>query len=197
MDLSGSMQGAGGVGGLLMVTEDPGGTSEAHYFPTYDGNGNVSEYLNASGVTEAHCEYDPFGNLTIPSATSRSPMAPRSQASYTASAPNPSILKRASTTTATAGMTASPEDGQAEIPLERVEVLTCMDLFITLLRTGSTIWVGSLLSEVAEKAEFQTVKQRLSNVDRPYSKSHSDGAIFGFSALGSGYGASRRRTEGN
>jgi len=65
MDLSGSMQGAGGVGGLLMVTEDPGGTSEAHYFPTYDGNGNVSEYLNSSGVTEAHYEYDPFGNLTV------------------------------------------------------------------------------------------------------------------------------------
>jgi len=65
MDLSGSMQGAGGVGGLLMVTEDPGGTSEAHYFPTYDGNGNVSEYLNAAGVTEAHYEYDPFDNLTV------------------------------------------------------------------------------------------------------------------------------------
>lgn len=38
MDLSGSQQGAGGVGGLLAVTDSSG----SHY-PAYDGNGNVSE----------------------------------------------------------------------------------------------------------------------------------------------------------
>ncbi len=60
LDLSGSMQGAGGVGGLL--AEKQGGT---FYYPTYDGNGNVSEYLATNGDTAAHFEYDPFGNTVV------------------------------------------------------------------------------------------------------------------------------------
>jgi RHS repeat-associated protein len=58
-DLSGTLQGAGGVGGLLGVR-----TGGIIYYPTYDGNGNISEYLTTSGVVAAHFEYDPFGNLT-------------------------------------------------------------------------------------------------------------------------------------
>jgi RHS repeat-associated protein len=57
-DLSGSMQGAGGVGGLLIVTK-----SSTSYYPTFDGNGNVSEYLNSSGAGVVHFEYDAFGNV--------------------------------------------------------------------------------------------------------------------------------------
>jgi len=65
LDLSGSMQGAGGVGGLLeMQTYDVNRSQTAVYYPTYDGNGNVSEYLDSSGDEVAHFEYDPFGNLT-------------------------------------------------------------------------------------------------------------------------------------
>ena len=64
MDLSGSMQGAGGVGGLLAVTNHDSQSTD-HFFPTYDGNGNVSEYLDASGIMQAHYEYDPFGNTTV------------------------------------------------------------------------------------------------------------------------------------
>jgi RHS repeat-associated protein len=73
LDLSGSLQGAGGVGGLLAV--NIGGTS---YYPTFDGNGNVSEYLNhvpdepattevneEEFVVSAHFEYDPFGNTVV------------------------------------------------------------------------------------------------------------------------------------
>ncbi len=60
VDLSGSMKGAGGVGGLLAVTDSSG----THY-PTYDGNGNVSEYLDTNGATVAHYEYDPFGKTTV------------------------------------------------------------------------------------------------------------------------------------
>ena len=75
MDLSGSMQGAGGVGGLLSVND-----GSATYYPTYDGNGNVSEYLeyvpddvgttmvDEEGVeVVAHYEYDAFGNTTYSS----------------------------------------------------------------------------------------------------------------------------------
>ena len=60
LDVSGSLQGAGGVGGLLAVDDDT-----AVHYATYDANGNVSEYLNsATGATAAHYEYDGFGNLT-------------------------------------------------------------------------------------------------------------------------------------
>ena len=59
-DLSGTMQGAGGVGGLLAVKS----VSVIHY-PTFDGNGNVSEYLDGNGAPAAHFEYDPFGNTVV------------------------------------------------------------------------------------------------------------------------------------
>ena len=60
-DLSGSLQGAGGVGGLLSVTDALGN----HSYPTYDGNGNVSEYLASDSSIEAHYEYDAFGNEVL------------------------------------------------------------------------------------------------------------------------------------
>jgi RHS repeat-associated protein len=37
----------------------------SNYFPTYDGNGNVSEYLDSTGTVVAHYEYDPFGKTTV------------------------------------------------------------------------------------------------------------------------------------
>ena len=65
MDLSGSMQGAGGVGGLLAVHLGSNSLVSGVYFPTYDVNGNVSEYLDPAGATAAHYEYDPFGRTTV------------------------------------------------------------------------------------------------------------------------------------
>jgi RHS repeat-associated protein len=35
------------------------------YYPTYDGNGNVSQYIDLTGNVVAHYEYDPFGNTTF------------------------------------------------------------------------------------------------------------------------------------
>ena len=60
-DLSRTMQGAGGVGGLLAV-ESLDAANPGAWFPTYDGNGNVSEYLGTNGAVAAHFEYDAFGN---------------------------------------------------------------------------------------------------------------------------------------
>ncbi|MEI7910008.1 MAG: RHS repeat-associated core domain-containing protein [Verrucomicrobiota bacterium] len=62
LDISGTQQGAGGVGGLLSVLDM---SSNSLYYPTYDGNGNVSEYIDINGGQAAHFEYDPFGNLTV------------------------------------------------------------------------------------------------------------------------------------
>ena len=63
-DLSGSLQGAGGVGGLLSVKD--GGSV---YYYTYDANGSVSEVLDSSGAIAAHYEYDAFGNTVASSGT--------------------------------------------------------------------------------------------------------------------------------
>ena len=71
LDLSGSMQGAGGVGGLLGIRHSTGPNDIGHYV-TYDGNGNVSEYLNESGSVVGHFEYDPFGNITVSSPSNTS-----------------------------------------------------------------------------------------------------------------------------
>jgi RHS repeat-associated protein len=60
-DLSGTPQGAGGVGGLLSESLISNPQSPI-YYPLYEGNGNISEYLTATGTTAAHFEYDPFGN---------------------------------------------------------------------------------------------------------------------------------------
>jgi RHS repeat-associated protein len=57
LDLSGSMQGAGGVGGLVAVND-----SGATHFIAYDGNGNVTRLMKASDSTvSATYEYSPFG----------------------------------------------------------------------------------------------------------------------------------------
>ncbi len=60
-DLSGSLQGAGGVGGLLMVEEIGVSTATAYHFH-YDGNGNVTEITDSLGDPAASYRYDAFGN---------------------------------------------------------------------------------------------------------------------------------------
>jgi RHS repeat-associated protein len=67
-DLSGSLEGAGGIGGLLARTDfrlwalDSGlGTAHAYYHA--DGNGNVTCLMNANQVAVAKYIYDPYGNI--------------------------------------------------------------------------------------------------------------------------------------
>ena len=56
-DLSGSLQGAGGIGGLLARTDFNG---SAYYHA--DGNGNVTMLLDANQNVAAKYLYDPYGN---------------------------------------------------------------------------------------------------------------------------------------
>jgi RHS repeat-associated protein len=61
-DLSGSQQGAGGVGGLLEISYN--GSSTTNCFPAFDGNGNVAALINAAdGTVTANYEYGPFGEV--------------------------------------------------------------------------------------------------------------------------------------
>ena len=62
----GSLEAAGGIGGLLAVHEG----SSSNYVYTFDGNGNVSEVVdlsvgtwNPSTVMVAKYQYDPYGNV--------------------------------------------------------------------------------------------------------------------------------------
>src|SRR5688572_18262174 len=61
LDLSGGLQGAGGVGGLICFKQHSGSLVGSH-FAAYDGNGNVMALVDGStGVSSARYEYDPFG----------------------------------------------------------------------------------------------------------------------------------------
>ena len=59
-DLSGTMQGAGGVGGLLEVSGYDFATTNC--FPAFYGNGNVAALINAAdGTVAANDNYAAFG----------------------------------------------------------------------------------------------------------------------------------------
>src|SRR6266481_189134 len=62
-DLSGSLEGAGGIGGLLART------SSGHNYYFCDGNGNITYMLNSSQAMVASYRYDPFGNTISSSGT--------------------------------------------------------------------------------------------------------------------------------
>lgn len=64
LDLSGTAQGAGGVGGLLSVAAPSSvvGPPSSDFFPAYDGNGNIlALFDSATGERAAEYEYGPFG----------------------------------------------------------------------------------------------------------------------------------------
>ena len=58
LDMSDSLQGAGGVGGLLAVSRN-----SQFYFPSFDNNGNVTKYIDESGNIVAAYEYDDFSRI--------------------------------------------------------------------------------------------------------------------------------------
>jgi RHS repeat-associated protein len=80
-----SLEGAGGIGGLLAVwdsNDTPGDPNDdLKYVYAYDGNGNVGQVLkwdatSASAAMKARYQYDPYGNAINPTGTyaSRNPI---------------------------------------------------------------------------------------------------------------------------
>ena len=61
-DLSGTLQGAGGIGGLLARTDLTTGTPQHSYYHA-DGNGNITCLINANQAIVAKYLYDPYGNI--------------------------------------------------------------------------------------------------------------------------------------
>ncbi|MCK9304843.1 MAG: hypothetical protein M0P27_05550 [Bacteroidales bacterium] len=60
LDLSGTLQGAGGVGGLLCDTKVSSSETNT-YFAVGDANGNITEYIDNTGAVAAHGEHNAFG----------------------------------------------------------------------------------------------------------------------------------------
>jgi RHS repeat-associated protein len=56
LDLSGTLDQAGGIGGLLVLTDEG-----INHFVAYDGNGNVTALVKEDGSVSAQYEYSPFG----------------------------------------------------------------------------------------------------------------------------------------
>jgi len=61
LDLSGTLQGAGGVGGLLSQTVIKP-SSVKRYFPLADANGNCVSFIDEAGNVQVYYTYDAFGN---------------------------------------------------------------------------------------------------------------------------------------
>ncbi len=59
LDFSGSVHGAGGVGGLTLINDATNGV----HFAAYDGNGNLAALVKYDGTVSALYEYGPFGEL--------------------------------------------------------------------------------------------------------------------------------------
>jgi len=101
LDLSQSIHGAGGIGGLLAAVETKGTITpndDEHYWFLYDANGNVGQVLDATDTNNitigAYYEYDPYGNLINNGGLYK--------ATRSASAPSGSTTKPACAITATA-----------------------------------------------------------------------------------------------
>lgn len=63
-DLSGSLEGAGGIGGLLGRSHGySGGNWSTHNFYHADGGGNVTYLVNSGQGLAASYKYDAYGNL--------------------------------------------------------------------------------------------------------------------------------------
>ena len=78
LDLSGTMQGAGGVGGLAAVIQ-----GNVPHIPCYDANGNVTEYVNGNnGSIAARYRYDAYGNTLAQSGPMASGMTQRFSTKY-------------------------------------------------------------------------------------------------------------------
>ena len=69
-DLSGTLEGAGGIGGLLARSDVySSGSFTRHTFYHADGNGNITYLVNSSQALAASYRYDAYGNTLSSSGT--------------------------------------------------------------------------------------------------------------------------------
>ncbi len=67
LDLSVTLEGAGGIGGLLARSQDySAGVWSTHHYYHADGNGNITYLLDSNQNRAASYQYDPYGYLLAP-----------------------------------------------------------------------------------------------------------------------------------
>ena len=64
LDVSTTLHGAGGVGGLLMIDDE---STSKRYYPIYDGSRNIVGLYDQTGALVASYEYDAFGRIILQS----------------------------------------------------------------------------------------------------------------------------------
>ena len=64
LDVSTTLHGAGGVGGLLMIDDE---STSKRYYPIYDGSRNIVGLYDQAGALVASYEYDAFGRIILQS----------------------------------------------------------------------------------------------------------------------------------
>ncbi len=65
LDLSNTLQGAGGVGGLLSVSQITDNQQQITRLPACDANGNIIGWTDTAGRLVQRQDYDAFGNMVI------------------------------------------------------------------------------------------------------------------------------------
>jgi RHS repeat-associated protein len=84
LDLSGSLQGAGGVGGLLFATNHTLPPAPSSLLPCFDGNGNVTGAINAAdGTVAARFDYNAFGETLVADGSAAGALPFRFSTKYT------------------------------------------------------------------------------------------------------------------
>ena len=64
LDVSTTLHGAGGVGGLLLIDDE---LTSKRYYPIYDGSRNITGLYDQNGALVASYEYDAFGRIILQS----------------------------------------------------------------------------------------------------------------------------------
>ncbi len=64
LDVSTTLHGAGGVGGLLLIDDE---LTSKRYYPIYDGSRNITGLYDQKGALVASYEYDAFGRIILQS----------------------------------------------------------------------------------------------------------------------------------
>jgi len=131
VDMSGSLQGAGGVGGLLAIKP----TGMNTLFVASDGNGNVTGLIDATtGTTAGQFDYGPFGETIrlTPNSNNQTPF--RFSTKY-ADDESDFLYFGFRYYNTSSGRWLSRD------PVGEVGSETCTRLWVTILLTAPTIWV--------------------------------------------------------
>jgi len=174
-DLSGSMDGAGGIGGLLALSDLQSPLlNPSHYFYHADNNGNVTMLINSVQLAAAKYIYDPFGNTLSYSG----PLAERNLYRFSSKEAHPSsglayYLYRYYDSNLQRWLSRDPiaEEGRLNLyayacndPADQIDLYGEMPILIIVIVSG--ILIGYFLQEGCHRNEAENPHDEEPNPDR-------------------------------